>query len=51
MGIEIQARGRNTVAEEMPYAYKDVAAVVDVMHQSGISLKVARIKPMGVIKG
>jgi len=51
MGIEIQARGRNTVAEEMPYAYKDVATVVDVMHQSGISLKVARLKPMGVIKG
>jgi len=51
MGVEIQAKGRATVAEEMPYAYKDVAAVVDVMDHAGISKKVARLKPIGVIKG
>jgi tRNA-splicing ligase RtcB len=51
MGVEIQAKGRGTVAEEMPYAYKDVATVVDVMNQAGISKKVARLKPIGVIKG
>ncbi len=50
-GVVVQARGRATVAEEMPEAYKDVQDVVNVMHQSGISLKVARLKPIGVIKG
>jgi tRNA-splicing ligase RtcB len=51
MGVTVQAKGRATVAEEMPYAYKDVAMVVDVMQHSGISRKVARLKPLGVIKG
>ncbi|WP_456442313.1 RtcB family protein [Caldithrix abyssi] len=50
-GIVVQARGKATVAEEMPEAYKDVQSVVNVMHQSGISLKVARLRPIGVIKG
>ncbi len=50
-GVVVQARGRATIAEEMPIAYKDVANVVEVMHQTGISLKVARLKPIGVIKG
>jgi len=50
-GVFVQATGRNTVAEEMPYAYKDVATVVDVMDKAGISKKVARLRPLGVIKG
>lgn len=50
-GVFIQAKGMRTVAEEMPYAYKDVADVIDVMHHAGISRKVARLKPLGVIKG
>ncbi len=50
-GVVIQARGMRTVAEEMPYAYKDVADVIDVMHRAGISRKVARLRPLGVIKG
>ncbi|MDZ7764924.1 MAG: RtcB family protein [Melioribacteraceae bacterium] len=50
-GISIQAKGMKTIAEEMPYAYKDVSDVVDVMHFAGISTKVAKIKPIGVIKG
>jgi len=50
-GVVVQARGRGTVAEEMPQAYKDVADVVHIMHQSGISKKVAKLKPLGVIKG
>ncbi len=50
-GIIIQAKGMRTIAEEMPHAYKDVADVVDVMHQSGISRKVAKLRPLGVIKG
>jgi tRNA-splicing ligase RtcB len=51
MGIIIRAKGRSTIAEEMPYAYKDVQNVVNVMDQAGISKKVARLKPLGVIKG
>jgi tRNA-splicing ligase RtcB len=45
------AHGRETLAEEMPEAYKDVKRVVNVMHEAGIALRVARLKPMGVIKG
>ena len=50
-GVEIQATGLRTIAEEMPHAYKDVADVVNVMHDAGITLKVAKFKPIGVIKG
>ena len=50
-GIVIRAEGMATVAEEMPEAYKDVAEVVKVMHSAGISRKVARLVPMGVMKG
>ncbi len=50
-GIIIQAKGMKTLAEEMPDAYKDVSDVVNVMHNSGVSLKVAKLKPVGVIKG
>lgn len=50
-GVIIQAQGYKTIAEEMPFAYKDVSEVVNVMHSSGISTKVAKLKPVGVIKG
>ena len=50
-GVVVQARGKATMAEEMPEAYKDVANVVNIMHNSGICNKVARLKPLGVIKG
>ncbi len=50
-GIIVRAKGRSTLAEEAPEAYKDVEAVVDVVHQAGISKKIARMKPLGVIKG
>ncbi len=49
--VLVRAAGRATVAEEMPNAYKDVADVVDVVHQAGIGNMVARLKPMAVIKG
>jgi tRNA-splicing ligase RtcB len=39
------------MAEEMPEAYKDVSQVVDTVHGAGIAVKVARLKPLGVIKG
>lgn len=50
-GIIVRSAGRETLAEEMPEAYKDISSVVDVVHRAGISKKVARLKPMGVVKG
>lgn len=50
-GIVVRSTGRHTLAEEMPEAYKDVSRVVEVVHQAGLSRKVARLRPMGVIKG
>ena len=51
MGISIKAKGYKTIAEEMPHAYKDVEDVVNVMHTEGITRKVAKLRPVGVIKG
>ncbi len=50
-GVIARYRGKRTFAEEMPYAYKDVANVVDVVERAGISKKVLKLKPMAVIKG
>jgi tRNA-splicing ligase RtcB len=50
-GIIVRASGRDTLAEEIPEAYKDVADVVDVVHRAGISRRVAKLVPIGVIKG
>ncbi len=50
-GIESQSPHPKSLAEEAPLAYKDVEAVVDSVHGAGISLKVARLEPLGVIKG
>jgi len=50
-GVTVRARGRNTLAEEMPEAYKNITDVVNVVHNAGLSRKVARLKPLGVIKG
>jgi tRNA-splicing ligase RtcB len=50
-GIYVMASSRGTLAEEAPEAYKDVSEVVEVVHRAGISRKVARLRPWGVIKG
>jgi len=50
-GIIVRAKTRSTLAEEAPEAYKDVSEVVDVVHGAGLSKKVARMRPLGVIKG
>jgi len=50
-GIFVMAEGKATLAEEVPEAYKDVSEVVEVVHQAGISKKVAKLKPLGVVKG
>jgi tRNA-splicing ligase RtcB len=50
-GITVKASGRGTIAEEAPQAYKDVNDVVQVVHNAGISQRVCRMRPLGVIKG
>jgi len=50
-GIIVKGASRGTIVEEIPDAYKDVTDVVNVVHHAGISLKVVKLVPMGVIKG
>jgi len=50
-GIEIRAAGMGTVLEEIPEAYKDVADVVGAVDGAGLARKVARLRPLAVIKG
>ncbi|HEX5457811.1 MAG TPA: RtcB family protein [Candidatus Nitrosotalea sp.] len=50
-GIFIKALTREGVVEETPEAYKDVDAVANVSHELGIATKVAKLVPIGVIKG
>lgn len=50
-GIFIKALTRDGIVEETPSAYKDVDSVVEVSHQLGIATKVAKLIPIGVIKG
>ncbi len=50
-GIIAKCRSWKGLAEEQPAAYKDVSLVVDVVHRAGLASKVARLRPMGVVKG
>lgn len=50
-GVIVMGRGRRGVAEEQPKAYKDVNDVVHVVHEAGLAKRVARMRPLGVIKG
>ena len=50
-GIIVKAGNIPSLAEEASQAYKDITAVIEVVHQAGISRKVAMAVPMGVIKG
>ncbi len=51
VGILVKSASRKTVMEEMPEAYKDVSLVVEAIEGAGISRKVARMRPLLVIKG
>jgi tRNA-splicing ligase RtcB len=46
-----KCRSRTGLAEEQPAAYKDVSQVVTVVHRAGLARKVARMRPVGVVKG
>ena len=50
-GVSVMAENLHTLGEEAPEAYKDVSHVVDVVQGAGLSLKVARLRPVAVIKG
>lgn len=50
-GIYVQAGSHRGVAEEAPVAYKDVDLVVETVHQAGIAKRVAKLRPLGVVKG
>lgn len=50
-GIKIKSKSYRTLAEEAPRAYKDVNEVVETCHGADISRKVAKLKPIGVVKG
>jgi len=50
-GIYVKSAGKRTLKEECSEAYKDVNKVVNIVHESGIGKRVARMKPLGVIKG
>ncbi len=49
--IEIKAASRKGIVEESPGAYKDVDQVIQVCHDAGLAKKVARLRPIGVVKG
>jgi tRNA-splicing ligase RtcB len=50
-GVYVQSATTKGLVEEAPGAYKDVGAVVEATAQAGLARKVARVRPMGVIKG
>ena len=50
-GIFVQSRGKTTLREETSEAYKDVSLVVEAVHMAGLATKVAKMRPLGVIKG
>jgi len=50
-GIIVRAESRDGILEELPEAYKNVDEVIEVVHKAGLAQKVARLRPMGVIKG
>jgi tRNA-splicing ligase RtcB len=50
-GVLVRAESRDGVLEELPEAYKNVDEVIEVVHEAGLARKVARLRPMGVIKG
>jgi tRNA-splicing ligase RtcB len=50
-GITVRCPSNKGLTEEAPFAYKDVERVVDVVERAGLAAKVARLRPIGVVKG
>jgi tRNA-splicing ligase RtcB len=50
-GIVVRSPSNKGLAEEAPFAYKNVERVVDVVERAGLARRVARLRPLGVVKG
>jgi tRNA-splicing ligase RtcB (3'-phosphate/5'-hydroxy nucleic acid ligase) len=50
-GIVVRSPSNKGLAEEAPFAYKDVERVVEVVERAGLARRVARLRPIGVVKG
>jgi tRNA-splicing ligase RtcB len=50
-GIIVESLTREGLTEEKPEAYKDIESVVNVVHNAGLASRVARLRPIGVVKG
>jgi len=50
-GILVRSESRDGILEELPEGYKNVDDVIEIVHEAGLARKVARLRPMGVIKG
>ena len=51
IGITVMAASSEVLREEVPDAYKDINMVVNAVQGAGISVKVCRMRPVGVVKG
>jgi tRNA-splicing ligase RtcB len=51
MGVSVQAGSMSGLAEEAPVAYKDIGDVVGTVVSAGIARKVAKLVPVGIMKG
>ena len=50
-GIVVRCASNRGLAEEAPFAYKDVERVVDVVERAGLARRVVQLRPLGVVKG
>jgi tRNA-splicing ligase RtcB (3'-phosphate/5'-hydroxy nucleic acid ligase) len=50
-GIAVRSPSNRGLAEEAPFAYKEVDKVVEVVERAGLAVRVARLRPVGVVKG
>jgi tRNA-splicing ligase RtcB len=50
-GVTVRCASDRGLAEEAPFAYKEIERVVDVAERAGLAARVARLRPIGVIKG
>jgi tRNA-splicing ligase RtcB len=50
-GIVVRSPSNRGLAEEAPFAYKDVDKVVEIVERAGLAVRVARLRPIGVVKG
>ena len=50
-GITVRCASNKGLAEEAPFAYKDVERVVEVVERAGLAARVAQLRPIGVVKG